>query len=53
MKGHVTSHDLTMSYYSREDITTEDEREQKFIFLKQRTADVTVEVIGEVFCEVA
>ena len=34
-------------------VAAQDEGEKEFIFLKERAADVTVEVVGEVIREVA
>jgi hypothetical protein len=39
--------------YVREQVAAEYEREEQFIFLEERPADVAVEVVGEVIRQVA
>ena len=43
------------SYFTdiREEVAAEYEREEKLVFLEERAADVAVEVVGEVLCQVA
>ena len=43
---HTTGH-------VRQEIAAEDEREEEFVFLEERTTDVAVEVIGEVVGQIA
>ena len=38
---------------SREQVAAENEREEKLVFSKQRSADVAVKVISEVVCQVS
>ena len=38
--------------YSQEQLRTEDEREEEFVFLKERATHVGVEAVGEVVGEV-
>ena len=37
----------------REEVSTEQEGEKQFVLLKERAADIAVEIVGEVFSKVA
>ena len=42
-----------MRLYIRHEVAAENEGEEELVFLKERAADIAVEVVGEVVCEVA